>query len=126
MSKWINWTPTQERMWAEWMAERPELIQTVAKKYNLRADLLYCLKTTNQHVTLHSFSEDGTVTVNVLDKFNQHRPVTRLLPGINERRVFGIFPEDLEECDYDGPVIDGATGLEEEGISKDPPLNNRG
>lgn len=120
MAKWINWTPTQERMWAEWITQRPEIIQTVAREHNLRGDLLYRLKNTDQHVTLHSFSEDGTLTVNVLDAFNQHLFVHRAFPGFNERHVFGILPSDLEECDYDGPVEDGAAYLEAEGIKEDP------
>lgn len=41
-------------------------------------------------MTLHSYSEDGTMTVNVTGEFNA---------VIFDRQVFGIKPEDLEECD---------------------------
>jgi hypothetical protein len=55
------------------------------------------LKGSNQRVTLHSYDEgeDGSITlqVQVLARFNF---------VAFERRVFGIKPEDLEECDLPG------------------------
>lgn len=85
-----------EQAWRAWYMTRPEIIQQMAQKYP--PNLLYRLRTTKQYVTLESFSEDGTVTVAVGAEFN------RL---IEERRVFGIPAEDLEESDFppDGYVV---------------------
>jgi hypothetical protein len=49
-------------------------------------------------------SEEGTVTVNVLGKFNSHL-LGALLP---DKAVFGIKPADLEECEWEGEVENGA------------------
>ena len=91
--------PTEEQRagWAEWVAERPEAVRLVAEKFNPWA--LYRLKTSNHRVTLVSFDEpkDGspvTLRVNVTGEFNR---------VAFERCVFGIKPEDLEECDLPGP-----------------------
>ena len=52
---------------------------------------LYYLKTANQRVYPIGYSENGTLRVVVLEKFN---------PGIAfEREVFGILPENLEEIE---------------------------
>lgn len=102
MAIWIQWTPTQEEMWKQWVSDRPPVIQEVIERYQLRFDRLYRLKTTGQRVVLHSLSEDGTITVHVLYKFN----VGRML-SFMERSVFGINPADLQECDWEGEVEDG-------------------
>jgi hypothetical protein len=104
MAIWIKWTEKQEQMWADWVAARPASIQEMVAKYNLRMDRLYRLKTTGQRVTLYSLSEEGTVTVNVLGKFNSHL-LGALLP---DKAVFGIKPADLEECEWEGEVENGA------------------
>jgi len=75
--------------WQKWVDSRPELIKSMCSKW--QPNILYRLKTTGQVVTLYSFSEDGTVTVDVTKIFN--------LPLLFERRVFGIDPNELEECD---------------------------
>ncbi len=103
MAIWIKWTEEQEKMYEQWVAERPDSIREMIAKHNLRADRLYLLKTTGQRVVLNSFNVHGTVTVNVLAKFN---PRT-IIENVTERAVFGINPADLEECDWDGPVEDG-------------------
>jgi len=100
--------PTEEQRagWAEWVAERPEAVRLVAEKFNPWA--LYRLKTSNHRVTLVSFDEpkDGspvTLRVNVTGEFNR---------VAFERCVFGIKPEDLEECDLPGPdELLGSQGL---------------
>jgi hypothetical protein len=102
MAIWIKWTPKQEKMWTEWVAQRPPVIQEMIAKYDLRMDRLYELTTTGQRVVLHSLSEDGTLTVNILLKFNRHRL------ELVEKGVFGINPAHLKECDWDGEVEDGA------------------
>ena len=78
--------------WKKWVESRPEAVQQLCKK--LPPDRLYLLKTSNHRVTLFSYSEDGTVTVNVTGKYNALT---------FERQVFGIKPEDLEECDLPDP-----------------------
>jgi hypothetical protein len=89
-------TPENEQAWREWVASRPEAIRVVAERYDPWT--LYRLKTTNQRVFLQSFFDpdpDGKVLcrVAVSGEFNM---VTF------ERSVFGIDPNDLEECDLPG------------------------
>lgn len=87
----------------EWLATRPPIIQELARK--IPPDKLYRLKTSGHRVFLYSYSEDGTCTVIVSGQFNL---VTF------ERRVFGIKPEDLEECDPPGPDEPVGTMLTED------------
>lgn len=81
-----------EVAWREWVASRPESVQKLCRQ--LPPGRLYRLKTSGHRVTLYSYAEDGTVTVNVTGEYNA---VTF------ERQVFGIKPEDLEECDLPEP-----------------------
>ncbi len=99
-STWLNWKPEHVAMWDDWVASRPQVIQDLVAKHNLRLDRLYRLKTTGQRVTLYSLSEDGTVTVNVQEKFNRDK----MLPfgGMMDKSVFGIDPDDLEETEWEG------------------------
>ncbi|MEW8230375.1 MAG: hypothetical protein AB2745_08630 [Candidatus Thiodiazotropha endolucinida] len=76
---------------AEWVATKTEVVQDLCRRFP--PDRLYLLKTTNYRVTLYSYSEDGTMTVNVTGEYNKL---------LFDRRVFGIKPEDLEECDLPG------------------------
>jgi len=96
------------------VASRPSLIRKIISKYNLRLDRLYTLTTTGQKVILYSLSENATVTVDVLQKFND--------PWIEQRRVFGINPRDLEECQWTGEIEDGAAVLKKNGVKEDPVL----
>jgi len=84
----IEPTPEQEKEWAEWVASRPDKVRAVAERFPPWE--LYRMKSTGQRVTVASYSEDGTVSVNVSADFN----VT-----LFERNVFGIDPDDLEPCD---------------------------
>lgn len=91
-------TPEEEQWWKEWLAD-PEraLIREAASR--LDPWTLYRLKTTGQRVFLISFNDPppgGKVTckVGVSGEFN-------LIS--HERAVFGIDPDDLEECDLPGP-----------------------
>jgi len=93
MAKWIEWTTEQEAAWAEWLSARPQAIQDIVAKYNLRPDNLYQLKETGQIGYIHSLNERGTLTMDFTDTFNQHNLY------MSNRRVFGLNPEDLEECD---------------------------
>lgn len=89
MTKGIEWTKEQEKEWDEWVASRPQIIQDLCKK--IPSYKLYLLKNSGHRVTIYSYSEDGTMTVNVTGKYNK---------VIIDRQVFGIKPDDLEECDF--------------------------
>lgn len=89
--------------WQDWVATRPVVIQELCKK--LPPDRLYLLKTSGHCVTIYSYSEDNTVTVDVSGEYNW---------VAFERRVFGISPENLEECDLPGDDELLGTGLTEE------------
>ena len=60
---------------------------------------MYSMKPHGQRVTLVSYSENGTVTVDVSAEWNL---VTF------QRQVFGVDPANLEECDL--PDDDEPTG----------------
>jgi len=76
----------------QWVASRPDKVQELIRK--LPPDRLYLLKTSGHRVTIYSYNEDNTLTVTVTGKYNM---ITFA------RNVFGIKPEDLEECDLPGP-----------------------
>ena len=78
--------------WNAWVASRPESVRKLCR--SLPPDRLYRLKTSSHRVTIYSYSEDGTVTVIVSGDYNALA---------FERRVFGIKPEQLEECDLPPP-----------------------
>jgi len=71
-----------------WLQDRPQIIKDIAGK--VPPGRLYLLKSSGHRVFPYSYSEDGTLTVVVSGQFNS---------VVFERRVFGIDPEDLEECD---------------------------
>lgn len=85
-----------EAAWQAWLAERPPHVRTVAEKFP--PNRLYRLKTSGHRVTVYSFSEEAggcvTAKVNVTAEYN--------LVDF-ERQVFGVNPEDLEECDLPAP-----------------------
>lgn len=89
-----------DEAWQEWVSGRPESVQRVCAK--LPPDRLYMLKTNGHRVTIESYSEDGTMTVNVTGEYNR---------VIFDRSVFGIKPEDLEECDLPGEDEDNGAML---------------
>jgi hypothetical protein len=80
-----------------WLAERPPCIQALARR--LPPDRLYLLKSSGHRVTLVAYNENGTVRVSVTGQFNALA---------FDREVFGIPPEDLEECDL--PPSDAPLG----------------
>ena len=86
-----------QKAWGEWVATRPEVVQKLCNDYP--PDRLYKIKETGKRITLHSYSEDGTMTVNMTGEYNA---------VIFNSRVFGIKPEDIEECDL--PATDEPTG----------------
>lgn len=90
--KWYTPTETEASNWREWVESRPPQIRELAERFDPWT--LYRLKTTDQRVTVLSFSEEGTLTVSVSGKFND---------TLFERDVFGIDPGDMEECDLPSP-----------------------
>lgn len=115
MAKWVNWIPHQEKMWLEWLESRPDCIKVMCKRYNLRPDVLYRLTPTGEKVRIISFTENGTVSIAVEKRFT---------PGtIHKRKVSGIHPQDLEECDLPVGLVpeDGAVYLNqtEEGVKNE-------
>lgn len=108
MAKLIEWSKEQEKAWSKWVSSRPRVIQELCKKYP--PCNLYQLKKSDHRVTLYSYSEDGTMTVNVTGEYNT---------VIFDRQAFGIKPEDLEECDL--PITEEAPGTvltDEEDVEK--------
>jgi hypothetical protein len=89
-------TQTQVDKWNEWVESRPEQIRSLIQKHNFAPWKLYLLKTSGHKVELYSFDEGEPPTLKVLvhGRFN--------LVSF-ERRVFGISPDDLEECDLPKP-----------------------
>jgi hypothetical protein len=90
--------PRREQIegWKEFVGSRPPAVRAIAERFEPWR--LYRMKSTGHRVTVHSFSEpDGvgrvTLTVNVLGTFNLVE---------FERQVFGVEPEDLEECELPG------------------------
>jgi hypothetical protein len=109
----VNWfDPTDEQIagYAAWVASRPPEIRPLAEKF--LPWVLYRMKSTGHRVTVYAIEEqkDGsapTLKVDVDGRFN--------LVAMS-RRVFGIYPEDLEECDLpspDEPVGDMHVPIEE-------------
>ena len=83
----FEWDEEREKEWDEWVTARPPVIQDLCKRfppYNL-----YRLKNTDHKVTLASYAEDGTLMVNITGEYNA---------VMFDRQVFGIEPNDLEEC----------------------------
>ena len=95
MANVMDPTPEQVQDWDEWVSERPKAVRETLQRYDLKPWKLYRLHGSGHRVTLYSVDEpeDGsppTLKVDVSGRFN-------LLAF--DRRVFGIKPEDLEECD---------------------------
>jgi hypothetical protein len=90
-------TAKQQTEWKAWVASRPAAVRAIAER--LDPWTLYRLKSTSQRVTLYSISENGTITVDVLGRFNA---------VIFERRVPGIDPNDLKPCEL--PALDEPVG----------------
>ena len=92
MVKIAEMDDVEQLAWKLWVEERPEPVRSNCLKYP--PDLLYRIKSTGHRVYIVSYSEDGTVTVSVGAEYN--------LVAF-ERHVFGVDPNELEECDLPGP-----------------------
>ena len=79
----------QKHLWTDWVAERPPIIKDLCARF--LPNRLYHLKTTDQRVIPSAFYEDNTLLVIVPRLFNGG-----IFPT---KSVFGIKPDDLEECD---------------------------
>ena len=108
MAKVIEWSKDQKKAWEEWVSARPQIIKDLCNRfppYNL-----YRLKGSGHRVTLFSYSEEGTMTVNVSGEYNA---------VIFDRQVFGIKPNDLQECDLPEPdEVIGTFLTEEEDVNE--------
>jgi hypothetical protein len=80
--------------WGQWVASRPESVRRAIEEHELEPWKLYRIKSSGHRVVIHCFDEhqDGSVTIQV-DVDRRFNFVTF------ERRVFGVAPGDLEECD---------------------------
>jgi hypothetical protein len=83
---------TEPELWDEWVASRPPVIQELCRQYP--PDRLYRMDGDGHRVTIHGYSEDGTLIVEIRGAYN------RL---VFERNVFGVDPLRLTECDPPGP-----------------------
>lgn len=88
MARFVEPTREQVIVWRKWVESRPPLVRDLARRFEPWS--LYRLETTGHRVTVYSYSEDNTVTVDVLGRFNLVK---------FERRVFGISPHDLFPCE---------------------------
>ena len=72
----------------EWIKDKPDVIKKLYHSHP--PDRLYMLTTIDLRVTLISYEESGTMTVEISNDFNN---------VFFERQIFGIKPETLVECD---------------------------
>lgn len=80
-----------QKAWDEWVESRPPIVLALCEKFP--PNRLYKMKDSGHRVTIHSYCEDGTLTVNVTGEFN------RLCFN---RKVFDVPQDNLEECDLPG------------------------
>lgn len=85
-------TAKDVKEWRAWVRSLPPKPRAVAERFEPWR--LYRLKDTGDRVTFYSVADDGTLTVVVSGAFNV---------VVFDRRVFGIDPDNLEECDLPGP-----------------------
>jgi hypothetical protein len=91
MARFYEPTAKQVKGWEKWVKKRPPAVRPLAERFNPWT--LYRLDGDGHRVTVRGFSEDGTLIVNVLGKFNAL---------LFERQVFGVDPDKLVECDLPG------------------------
>lgn len=85
-------TPKGDAVWKAWLDERPPVVRVLAERFP--PTHLFRIKTTDQRVVVVSYSENGTMRIQVLAEYNpKHFRV-----GI---QVFGIAPDDLEDLPED-------------------------
>lgn len=101
MARHYEPTPEDVEGYQQWLAERPPEVRAVAERFNPWT--LYCYKLTGQRVFFLGCDEvrrvgggpiEVTVRIGVTGQFN--------LVAF-DRNVFGVKPDDLEECDLPSP-----------------------
>ena len=104
MARWTEPSDEALKAWQEWLDERPPNVRAVAERFPPWE--LYRMKDTGQRVTVASFYEDGTVSVDVTGQFNA---------TMFNSNVFGIDPANLEPCDLpDSNEVTGTMMTSEE------------
>ena len=98
MAEYHKFNEEQQKEWNDWVATRPQVIKDLIKKVS--PTTLYRLKSTGQRVFVISYAENGTVSVAYSGKYN--------LVDF-EQQIFGILPEELEECEL--PLPDEKVGV---------------
>src|SRR5271166_392257 len=95
---WFEPTEEQKLQWKEYVRTRPDVVREVIEAHDFAPWKLYRLKSSGHRVTIYSFDEpkNGPVTMKV-DVSGEYNVVTF------SRRVFGIDPEDLVECELPEP-----------------------
>jgi hypothetical protein len=85
-------TEQQRAEWSAWVASRPPSVRRVAERF--WPNRLYRMRDSRCRVTIYAFDEheDGSVTLKV-DVTGEYNLVAF------ERRVFGVSPDNLEECE---------------------------
>jgi hypothetical protein len=91
----------------EWIASRPESIRRMIEA--LPPDRLYRMAS-GSRCTLYSYNEDGTVQVEVTGQYNR---------VLFSRRVFGINPDELVECELPSPGEDWGDTMAEAGFTEE-------
>lgn len=92
MARHVQPTKEEEAEYAEWVAGLPEPCRSVAQRFDIWT--LYRMNSTGHRIIINGFNENGTLSVVVNGRFNA---------VIHDRVVFGIDPDDLEECEAPGP-----------------------
>ena len=92
-----EWSEEQEHAWDAGVQSRPPVIQELCRRFP--ANRLYHLKQSTHYVTIFSYEDGDTTTVTISGDRNF---------VIFERRVFGVAPDELEECDL--PSADAPHG----------------
>lgn len=90
-----RYEPTQEQRdgWEAWVNERPPAVKAVAERF--QPWKLYRLGSTGHRVYIYSIGEGDEITLTVVVS-GEYNFVTF------ERRVFGIYPDELVECELPG------------------------
>jgi hypothetical protein len=96
----------------KWIKGRPQKIQEMCGRWP--PNLLYRDSGSKLRVFIYSYSENGTVTVIVSGRYNF---------VCFERKVFGVDPEALEECEM--PGVDEKVGVMFTGPEEINLLNKR-
>lgn len=72
----------------KWIKSRPKAVRSMIRAYP--PNLIYTLGD-RQRCTIYSYSEDGTITVNITQELNPECDL-----WLMDRQVFGILPSDLQ------------------------------